>query len=451
MSTGAAPPGLRWRSSPSVAAGIAVGVLCLGAGFVFGRVELALIGVPLLLGAALGWDRRPGELVPVRVSATVDSAPEGGPGNGSDPRDGSGPWSAGADILLASSVAVDARVDAVVVRSELPGAPPFDAVVSPRTAARIRAAVTAVHSGPQRLLRLAVRAVGADASFVTLTSSSVSLDRVVRPRVVPVRSLPLPSRLTGLTGPHPSARPGDGGEFRDVDRFQPGDRLRRIDWKATARRAQAPGELFVRRTMATSDAAVHLVVDSRDDVTGRVLDWAAAYPLPGVSSQDLAREAAASLATAYTNAGDRVGFDDLADAGRAVPPRSGRRHLHRVLRAVELTGPRGAADERVRPPVLAAGALVFVLSTFLDDQPMRLALTWSAAGHRVIAVDVLPARRVRDLARRDTIALRVVELERTLRFRRLTAGGVDQLVWQDAEGGARDARLRELSMPRRRR
>lgn len=438
MSTDAEPSGLRWALSPAVASGVAAGIVCLVAGFVFARADLALVGVPLLLSAAVGWDRRPGALVPVRVSARGEPAEDAA----DDGR---------RRVTLTGAVEADAHIDAVVARWELPGGAPFDTVVSAGFAARMPAVADVVHTGPQRLLRLAGRAVGPDAAFVTEPSGSRAVDRVVRPRAVPMRSLPLPPRLTGLTGPHPSARPGEGGEFRDVDRFQPGDRLRRIDWRATARRAQLPGELFVRRTLATSDAAVHLVVDSRDDVTGRVLDWAAPYPAPGVSSQDLAREAAASLATAYSGAGDRVGFDDLADAGRTVPPRSGRRHLHRVLLAAERTAARGPAGERVRPPAVAAGALVYVLSTFLDDQPMRLALTWSAAGHRVVAVDVLPARLVRDLPRRDALALRVVELERTLRFRRLTAGGVDLLTWQDPAGDRREARLRELTVQRRRR
>ncbi len=429
------PPG-HWVLSPGLAAGILCGVVCLVAGFVFARVELALVGVPILVAAAYGWDRRPGTgagtgpLVHPRAVVDDGTAAESG-------------------LAVRASVSADARMDAVHLRWEQQDRPPLEAVISPAQARALYARVPMTHSGPQRLIRMTARGIGPDATFVTLPADPVAVERVVRPRLVPLRSLPLPARLAGLTGPHPSSRPGDGGEFRDVARFQPGDRLRRIDWKATARRAQLPGELYVRRTMATSDAAVQLVLDSRDDVTGRVLDWAAPYPEPGVSSQDLAREAAGSLAAAYSAVGDRVAFDDLADARRALPPRSGRRHLERVLRAVERTAPRGPAGERVRPPLLEAGALVYILSTFLDDQPMRVALTWRAAGHRVIAVDVLPHRLVRDLPRRDAIALRVIELERALRFRRLTAGGVEWLTWQDPQGDAREARMRELSRPRR--
>lgn len=443
----------RWNLSPAVVAALLVALLCLGAGFVAGRVELAMVGVPLLIAAAFGWDRRPGERIPLSFSVHAEAAASTAQG-ATAPAQGATAPAQGATVLASGSVTTPATVDAFGVRIALPNRAPLDAVVTERTAADIATHIVVGHSGPQRLLQLGARAIGADAAFVGDTADGPSLDRVVRPRVVRIRSLPLPARLIGLTGPHPSARPGDGGEFRDVDRFQPGDRLRRIDWKATARRAQNAGELFVRRTMATSDASVQFVIDSRDDLTARVADWAALHPLPGVSSQDLAREAVGSLAGAYVAAGDMVGFDDLADPARAVPPRAGARHLHRVRRAVELTAPRGAATERVRAPVLAPGALVYVMSTFLDEQQLRLALVWRAAGHRVIAVDVLPARLTRDLPARERLALRVVELERTLRFRRLAAAGIDVLVWQDADAsglptGARDARLRELSRPRR--
>ncbi|MGH1522590.1 DUF58 domain-containing protein [Leifsonia sp. L25] len=269
----------------------------------------------------------------------------------------------------------------------------------------------------------------------------------MRPASQRIRSLPLPARLLGLTGGHVSTRPGDGGEFRDIDRFRPGDRLRRIDWKATARLAQRPGELYVRRTTATSDAAVQLVLDARDDVPGAVAGWAAPYPRPGATSLDLAREAAVSLAGAYAAASDRVGFDDLSDASRALPPRAGSRHLHRVLRAVELTTAHGSATERARAPRLAQGAVVFVMSTFLDDQAMRLALTWRAAGHRVVVVDVLPPRTVDELPARERLALRVVDLERGLRLDRLRAAGAELLQWASPE---RDAVLRRLATPRRR-
>lgn len=431
-----------WMPSPALAGAIVVGVIGVVAAFVMSRLEPALIGIPLLLSAAWGWDRRPAASVdPVEISTavTVDETASGDVG----------------DATLGIHVAAAAtqgrgtqRPDALHLRLGLGGAAPVEAVVTPRTAADLRSEVPIVHSGPQRVAAVEARALGADAAWASTPADEAAVERVVRPRRAPLRSLPLPARLLGLTGQHISTRPGDGGEFRDIDLFHPGDRLRRIDWKATARAGRGI-DLYVRRTTATSDAAVHLVLDARDDVSAVVADWPRAYPRPAVSSLDLAREAASSLAAAYAGAADRVGFDDLGESRRVLPPRAGARHRERVLRAIEATAANGAPFTRVRSPRLAPGSIVFVLSTFLDDQPVTLALTWRAAGHRVVAVDVLPARDARELPARDRLALRTIELERSLRLEQLQSGGVELLVWQDA--ALREAALRVLASGRARR
>ncbi|WP_348787874.1 DUF58 domain-containing protein [Leifsonia sp. NPDC080035] len=421
--------GSAWSLSPGVTAVAIVAGVCLVGAFVMSRIELVLVAAPLLIAALWGWGSRPAGAT-ATASATIA---------GDDP-DGR--------VAVEATASAAGGPDAVHVRVSRADRAPEDAVLTPYAASRLRFRVAVSHSGPQRILSLAARAIGPDAAWTGEPSVPAVTERVVRPRAVALRSTPLPHRLLGLTGAHTSARPGDGGEFRDVDRFRPGDRLRRIDWKATARRGQRPGELYARRTTATSDVAVQLVLDARDDVPGAVADWAAPYPRPGLTSLDLAREAAVSLARAYAAQADRVGFDDLSDAGRALPPRAGARHLHRVLRAVELTSAHGSATERARAPRLAQGAIVFVLSTFLDDQATRLALTWRAAGHRVVAVDVLPGRRAEDLPSRELLALRFVDLERGLRLDRLRASGADVLVWAAQD---RDAVLRRLSAPARRR
>lgn len=420
--------GSSWSLSPAVTAAAIVAIVCLVAAFVMSRLELVLVAAPMLLSAIVGWSSRP-TTAAARTSVVI----------GGDERDGR----VGVDAVAEA----DGAVDGVQLRVRRADREPEDAIVTPAAARLLQFRVAVSHSGPQRILSIAARGIGRDAAWVGDPGVAAVAERVVRPAAQRVRSLPLPARLLGLTGGHVSARPGDGGEFRDIDRFRPGDRLRRIDWKATARRAQRPGELYVRRTTATSDAAVQLVVDARDDVPGAVAGWAAPYPRPGATSLDLAREAAVSLAGAYAAASDRVGFDDLSDARRALPPRAGARHLSRVLRAVELTTAHGSATERARAPRLAQGAVVYVMSTFLDDQATRLALTWRAAGHRVVVVDVLPPRSVDELAVRERLALRVVDLERALRLDRLRAAGAELLVWASPD---RDAVLRRLATPRRR-
>lgn len=446
-----------WIASPAVAGAVVVGIVAIVAAFVMTRVEPALVGAPLLLAAALGWDRRPRRANASTGPEATGTARDAPAADRDDividtsvhARAAAHP---GADGTVTLTVTVSAtatqRPDALQLRLALGGSGPVDAVLTPRAAAEVSGEVPVVHSGRQRVAAVAARAIGADAAWVGTPGDEASVERVVRPSRVPLRTLPLPSRLLGLTGQHISTRPGDGGEFRDVDLFHPGDRLRRIDWRATARAGRA-GELYVRRTTATSDTAVQLVLDARDDVGGIVADWARAYPRPALSSLDLAREAALSLASAYAAAGDRVGFDDLGESRRVLPPRAGARHRERVLREIELTAATGTTFQRVRSPRLSPGAIVYVLSTFLDDQPATLALTWRAAGHRVVAVDVLPRRDAGDLTTRDRLALRTIELERRLRLRQLQGGGVEFLPWEDAT--AREAALRALTAGRRRR
>ncbi|MCA2992628.1 MAG: DUF58 domain-containing protein [Gemmatimonas sp.] len=89
------------------------------------------------------------------------------------------------------------------------------------------------HSGRQCLVEVSYRLGDADGPWVSMPSPFVVAERVVNPPVISLREFPLPFRLTGLTGMHASARPGDGGEFRDLHPYAPGDRVRRIDWKAT--------------------------------------------------------------------------------------------------------------------------------------------------------------------------------------------------------------------------
>jgi uncharacterized protein (DUF58 family) len=413
-------------------AGIVVALLCLGMALAVSNVELALVGLPLALGAAVAWDRRPAS----RTVSTFTSTTKRG-------RDRTA-----LDYTVGVSAA--ARVDAVHVRLRTLGSPQRDYVVAPDTASSLSGTIAVLHSGPQRFVETRYRLVGADASFLSDPTLPLFSERVVEPPYTASRSLPLPERLTGLTGPHSSSRPGDGGEFRDIDRFTSGDRLRRIDWRATARRAQAPGELYVRRTTATSDAAILIVLDSRDDVTDGVAEWSSGAPRNrGISSLDLAREGASSLAAGYIRAGDRVGFHDLATGTRALRPGGGARHLYRVLDAIARTRPSGYASDRVRAPQVVPGAEIIVFSTFLDDEAAHLALLWRASGHRVIGVDSLPEPVTTGLIRRELVAFRIVMMEREERLHRLGAAGIDIVGWQRSAGRPdREAVLRILSRPR---
>ena len=126
----------------------------------------------------------------------------------------------------------------------------------------------------------------------------------------------------------------------------------------------------------------------------------------------------------------------------------GSRHLRRLQRAIELTQPSDTRLVRRRAPVVATGAIIFVLSTFLDDEAPRMAALWRGSGHRVIAVDVLPEPRFAGATPAVRVAHRIVMMERRDRIASLVSQGVELLTWQDLSGGARRmAQLRALSRP----
>ncbi|MFJ4296313.1 DUF58 domain-containing protein [Curtobacterium sp. NPDC089689] len=419
-----------WVRNPALVFGLAAGVFLAGLGLVTGRPELVVVALPALVTAAFGARRH--HAAPVRT--TIEVAPS----------------DSGRGVGYRAEVALPATAEAVAVEFRVAGDRRHVVVVGPRRAVHLTGTVPVTHSGPQEVLRTHLSLLGRGGTAVSVPDAGPVRSAVVPPPQLPMQHLPMPKRVTGITGAHDSARPGDGGEFRDVALFAPGDRLRRIDWRRTARRAGRPGDLYVRRTFATADALVVLVLDGRDDLGADVTEWSGArHGSRDATSLDLAREAAVSLATAYVGAGDRVGFRDLAGAARSVEPGGGTRHLERLRSTIAAVTPTGDATATARMPLVPAASLVVVLSTFLDDQAATMAMTWAATGHRVVAVDVLPTPDDRRASRHERAASRLLTLERADRFTEMTATGVELIRWRTDDGDSPAVQLRLLSRARR--
>ncbi|WP_417562772.1 DUF58 domain-containing protein [Microbacterium sp.] len=422
--------------SPAPFVGAGVGVVLMVVAIGVGRPDLAVIGVVLLaaVATALAIGRR------TTAARTVLRRGAAGP-EASTPTGhpvvtvAAGARAPGAELVTVTATVLAHRTERLVL-------------AAPRGTATLR--LVTVHSGDQQLVTAETRAVGADGAWASPTPTVARLTARIVPPARPMPFLPLPRVPSGLTGEHDAARPGDGGEFRDIHPFATGDRLRRIDWKATARLARRPGDLFVRRTFATADIDVALILDDAEDVTGMPGDWLRAdRSLQVPTSMDVAREASWSIACAYLDAGDQVSFQVLSRLGSAVPRGSGARQRER-LRASIATATAAPRTPRRRTPLVAAGALVVLLSTFLDDESVRLVELWRAAGHRVLAVDILPQLRSERLRREEIAASRIVLGLRADRLADVVATGADLLAW-DGSAGARTAALRAMARVRRRR
>ncbi|GII99123.1 hypothetical protein Slu03_15010 [Sediminihabitans luteus] len=406
-----------------------LGVGLLGFGLVVGRADVALLGVPAVLGPVLARARTPRTDLTVQVSSR--------PSEGSERR---------ANLHLDAG---GKRV-AAHVRVAAPGHEPVERVVLVDGERDLTATARSVRTGPQDTFRVDHVGRSILGDVVGVPAVSHAPRRVVLPGTSRLGALPTPARLLGLTGPHTSRRPGDGDELRDVHELGPGDSLRRIDWRATARRSPTFETLYVRRTWATAEATVVVVIDSRDEVGPDVSTWnGGTLRVDEATSLDLARNAAATVARATVDRGDRVALEDLGRARRPLPAAGGRRHLRRVLHGLALSHPVGEPAPRARAPRIPGNAIVYLFSTFLDDAAARTAEDWRHEGHTVVAVDVLPEVTGWSSTSALELAWRITRAERAVRLDALRAHGVHVVRWLDEPTAALAALARTTSRSHR--
>lgn len=402
------------RRGPVLSVAIGGAVILAVVGLLSARPDVAAMGLPLALwsGFAIARGTAGGE-----AKVTIDALPG---------QDG--------ELLTAIAVESDAEaVEMVIVQSERR----TGRVIVPGGGSSVTARSTVLHSGPAIPVQAAARGFSLEGAALSKTAVPVAAGRQVAPPRRPIDALPLPRRLIGSHGAHEGRRQGQGGDFRDIHAFAPGDELRRVDWRATARMARRPGDLLVRRTNTLSDSSVVIAMDTSEDLGEVVSSWGSGdLERSGVTSLDLAREAARAIADSAIGAGDRVALHVLVHGGRSLRSGSGSRHLARVVAAIAATGQaREDASFRRTPPV-PHGSVIFVLSTFFEGAAAQTALMWRASGHRVVAVDVLPPLDRTRLTRAQLIGLRTVLAERENVFADLHGAGVDVVTWADDPSSA---------------
>jgi uncharacterized protein (DUF58 family) len=170
-----------------------------------------------------------------------------------------------------------------------------------------------------------------------------------------------------LPGGHRSAQRGRGLEFDEVRPYAPGDDVRTIDWRVTARRGRPHTKLY----REERERPVWLVADLHGGMffgSQRQLKSAALL------------RAAALLAWVAALGGDRVGaaIADTTASARLLPLRGRTAGVLPVLEALVVAQPRQpsvptggglrAAVQLLRP-LVKPGSLVLVLSDFADLAP----------------------------------------------------------------------------------
>jgi uncharacterized protein (DUF58 family) len=451
-----APP--RWRATPSLARGLLGGLGLTGTAVVAGRPELLVLGVPLLVWGLWSLLQRPaGWLAPAVHSGLAPQVlREGQAGRLVArlrlPRATDAAW---LTSDAAESIALDPPPGARALRSAVPTsgrrwrAPAATPMAAPGTA-EISLAVTPMRWGRRVLGRTQVGVTVAGGGFRWGPLVVPTAELTVLPVPVPAETSGPAPHPVGLVGQHRSRSVGEGSELAGVRLFTPGDRLRRINWRASLRpEAVRRGQLLVAATHADQDAGVLVVVDAVGDI-------GLSEGLHGrASSLDVTVRAAAGIVEHYLMSGDRVGLQVLERRRvLTLPTHSGALHRRRALLMLAQTGQStGPMTRRLLwsgSPQLAVGArsasLVVLVSPLLSPRVLTQAVALSRHRATVVVVDTLPRQVVlpplgqpwsRDLAWR----LRLLEHDNTSRA--LVAAGLPLVVWHGP--GSLDAVLRAVS------
>ena len=275
-----------------------------------------------------------------------------------------------------------------------------------------------------------------------LFSHETAVDRRQSLKVYPteeaVRALLRPYETQVFSGNHVARQKGEGIEFSDLRRFVPGDRVRHVNWRASARR----GELWVNEHHAERNADVVIFLDSFAEVRRG-----------GQSTLDPALRAAATLAARYLRQKDRVGFVTFGGMLNWLLPSTGTGQLYRIVDAmldtqIVLSYAWREVDvvpRRTLPP----HALVLALTPLLDERTVGALLNLRARGFDLVVVEVSPLAFIPSPESEvEELALRLWRLQREAVRGRFERAGVPVAIW-DAEQSTFATALEQASAYRR--
>jgi uncharacterized protein (DUF58 family) len=300
-----------------------------------------------------------------------------------------------------------------------PAAFPVALSLPPGSERHLRLAVRARRWGAYRLGDLHLRARGPLGMLVL--ERRVALDRGVRvlPGREQLRRMVAPARTQAATGSLRSRERGEGIEPADLRPYVPGDRVRRINWRATARR----GVPIVTDRHPERNADVVLFLDTFAEARRGYEGTLAA-----------AVRAADALAAAYLERRDRVGLVAFGGVVHWLTPGAGSGRLERIVDALlmsEVVFSYAFKDVTVLPArTLPTHALVVALTPLLDERTVGALADLRGRGHDVVIVEVSPEPFVEaPRGREATLARRLWRARRAALRGRFAALGVPVAAW----------------------
>jgi uncharacterized protein (DUF58 family) len=411
--------------SPRVVQYAGLAATALVAGLVLGRVELVALAAPFALACVVGAAIARDPHVTGALALDRERALEG--------------EEVAATIELASAAGAD-RVDVL-----LPLPEELQPVEGNPRAVRLASGAPLTVTMPLRCGRWGAFALGPalvrarDRLGFHAWEGSVGAAKPLRvyPQVETLRTMLAPLETQVYVGNQVSRTRGDGIEFADLREWEPGDRVRSINWRASARR----GTWWVNQQHPERNTDVVLFLDTFADVRSG-----------SRGTLDATVRAATSLAHRYLQRKDRVGVVSFGGFLTWLLPSSGTRQLYRIVDSllqmdVVLSFATKGID--VLPPrTLPPKALVYAITPLLDSRSAAALLDLRARGFDLVVIEVSPVPFVQpgtdELSR---LAYRLWRLSRESLRLRYELAGVPVVEWED--GAALEVVLEEVTAFRR--
>lgn len=173
---------------------------------------------------------------------------------------------------------------------------------------------------------------------------------------------------------------GTGYDFDQLREYQPGDDVRRIDWKSSAR----SNALLLRDYKDERNRTLHVILDLSPSMD---------YGSQKLLVSDVARELAAALIAMGSTTDDALGLHYVsAGLEKSFPPRSGEKHMMQLMHGLERQTALGVKTS-LKTTLEQFGrryrrrSLVFLISDCIDDG-YETALRVLARQHEVALIRV---------------------------------------------------------------
>ncbi len=246
---------------------------------------------------------------------------------------------------------------------------------------------------------------------------------VVFPNPEQLRSLVRPIHTQVYTGNFPSRSYGEGLEFASLRPMQHGDRVARINWRATARR----GELHVNEYTSEKNADILILLDTFADAGSSETTFL-----------DLGARCAATISRYYLQDKNRVGLIELGNDLSFVTPTTGGRQWYRILEHLA-----GAAYVQryvsrdigsVPSRILSSRALIIAITSLIADEFIHALFVLKQRGFDVITIYVSSFELLEEWTgikdrRARRVALELYRREQNRRVDMLLDSGIAIVPW----------------------